>query len=86
MPKSNAVHDVDDVKTSTSTVGFRVTAEERVLLEAVALESGQSLSELCRESVFAVAREVIGRHDRDDLRRRVAEHRAERAARPASRL
>jgi uncharacterized protein (DUF1778 family) len=70
---------------STETASFRVTQEEREILEGVALELGVSLSEMLRNAAFAVAREQLEKHSREDLRRRATEHKRKTAVR-SSRL
>ncbi len=71
---------------SSSTICFRVTKEERFLLDAVAHEQGDTLSELVRSATFDVARDVLDRVGRDQVVERYEAHRKQQARRSTSRL
>ncbi len=52
---------------SSTTVSFRVTPEEKEVLEAVAFTLGGSLSEMVRAATFTVAHSTLQEHGRDTV-------------------
>jgi len=70
---------------NTTPICFRVPADERLLLEAVASYQGQSLSGFVRKCVVAVANGIVAREGADSVIQSFKHSKVEEADRAAER-